>query len=291
MRVFRYSNPVLLFASVATIVACGRTKEDVADSARVDSLSVARSVLAEQAMQAAMFVNEINKELAKARSLTPTQAKPLQTTSELIEVNDERREALARVALLVERLGIVQGRLAGLRKEIADKDSSLTAQITLYQGMLVEANQAAEHQRSELQTVIDQQTSRIATLQRQVDTLSGAVTQLTTDRNTVYYVVGTKAELIKKGVLVNEGPKRFVVAGSRPVVPSRELDPSVFTRIDRRTDSMIVLPDGGYKIMSRQNAAFVTPLAVKGGKITGALTIEDPEKFWSASRFLILVRS
>ena len=43
--------------------------------------------------------------------------------------------------------------------------------------------------------------------------------------------------------------------------------------------------------MSRQDASFAKPQAAKDGKISGALTIEQPEQFWGPSRFLIIVRS
>jgi hypothetical protein len=43
--------------------------------------------------------------------------------------------------------------------------------------------------------------------------------------------------------------------------------------------------------MSRQNVSFAKPQAEKDGKIAGALTIEQPERFWENSRFLIIVRS
>jgi len=35
----------------------------------------------------------------------------------------------------------------------------------------------------------------------------------------------------------------------------------------------------------------VTPLAQKDGKIAGGLTIDQPERFWETSRFLIIIRS
>ena len=139
--------------------------------------------------------------------------------------------------------------------------------------------------------MIDTQTVKIASLTTTVETLNGEVGKLTTEQNTAYYIVGTRNELISKGIIVAEGPRRFGFLGSRPIAPARELDPSVFTKIDRTTDTAIVLPDGEYKIVSRQATAYATPQVVKGGKIAGGLKIEHPERFWSPSRFLIIVRS
>jgi hypothetical protein len=82
-----------------------------------------------------------------------------------------------------------------------------------------------------------------------------------------------------------------LLVGSRNVSPARELDPANFTKIDRMANRTITLPEGEYKIFSRQNPAYVTPQAQKDGKIAGALTIDQPERFWETSRFLIIVRS
>jgi hypothetical protein len=43
--------------------------------------------------------------------------------------------------------------------------------------------------------------------------------QLTTEKNTAYYVIGTKDELVKQGILVEEGRKRFLLVGGRSVRP------------------------------------------------------------------------
>ncbi|HEX3866737.1 MAG TPA: hypothetical protein VHV78_08295, partial [Gemmatimonadaceae bacterium] len=153
-------------------------------------------------------------------------------------------------------------------------------------------------QRADMQKTIDQQTQQIASLNGKVDTLNqvrvaltDTVGQLTTEKNTAYYVVGTRDELIKRGILVAEGQKRFLVLGSRNVAPARELDPSEFTKIDRLSNRTITLPAGQYEILTRQNPVYAVPQATKDGKIEGGLTIDKPEQFWAPSRFLIIVRS
>ena len=292
----RRSTQILMFAVAvaSTFAACskGPSKQEleVANTVRADSLSNLRNELLEQVMEGTRFVNELNKEISKAKSLT-VPPRQLQSQAELVDVNEERKQVVSKITQLVTRLDQVQSRLANARTQLAEKDSSLSAKIAAYELMVAEVNQAAEQQRTEFQTVIDGQTVKIASLTKRVDTLTGKLGQLTSDHNAVYYVVGTKSELMAKGVLVPEGRKRFLVAGARPLAPSRELDPGAFTKIDRLADSTIVLPDGEYKIVSRQSSAYTTPQVAKGGKISGGLKIEQPERFWSTSRFLIIVRT
>ena len=61
--------------------------------------------------------------------------------------------------------------------------------------------------------------------------------------------------------------------------------------VDRLKERVINFPDAGqYRIFSRQNPAFAAPLAVKDGKMSGGLRIDQPEKFWEPSKFLIIVK-
>jgi len=297
----------LIALSAATFAACDNgTKQQLAtltttDSLRVDSLSNVRKELLEEVMTSTQFVNQINTELAKARAIAAKPAPQLESTAEMSQVNDQRKAVVARIAHLVARLDSVQTRLASTRaraQEMSKKDSALVEQVAAYEKSVADLQQAAERQRAQFQSVIDSQTVRIASLGKSIDTLNtvrtalvDTVTHLTTEKNTAYYVVGTKDELIKKGILAAEGQKRFLLVGSRNVSPARELDPANFTKIDRLANRTITLPEGEYQILSRQNPAYVTPQAQKDGKIAGGLTIDQPERFWENSRFLIIVRS
>jgi hypothetical protein len=287
--------PGVWVASAALLAACskGPSKQElqVSNTVRSDSITQLRNELLEQVMEGSRFVNEINKELAKARSLAAAN-RQLESKAELTDINEERKQVVSRIQTLVTRLDQVQSRLSNARNQLAEKDTTLSRKISEYEVMVAEINQNVEKQRAEFQAVIDTQTVRIAALTGKVDTLSGTVSHLTVEKNTAYYVIGTRQELLAKGVLVAEGPRRFGFVGSRAIAPARELDPSAFTKIDRLSDSTIVLPDGEYKILSRQSTTYATPAVAKsGGKIAGSLKIEQPERFWSASRYLIIVRS
>jgi len=295
-----------MLASATMLAACNNeAKQQLAvvsrvDTLRTDSLGSVRKELMDEVMVSTQFVNEINTELGKARSLSTKGEAQLETGAEMTQVNDQRKRVVARISHLVAKLDSVQGRLASTRSRAAKlekSDSGLVAQVAQYEQTITEMQATTERQRVELQGVIDKQTTQIAELNGRVDTLTSVkmaltdtVGQLTTEKNAAYYVIGTKEELLKKGVLVAEGGKRFLVAGSRNIAPARELDPSNFTRIDRLTNRTITLPEGEYQILSRQNPTYTVPQAEKDGKIVGGLTIEQPERFWQPSRFLIIVK-
>jgi hypothetical protein len=293
--------------SAVIISGCGtEAKQQLAaiahvDTLRVDSLSKVRKDLLDEVMASTTFVTEINAELAKARVLAGKQATALETSSEMTATNEQRKAIVGRIAHLVARLDSIQGRLAATRSRVAQltkEDSALVMRVAEYEKSIADLQASATRERTEFQGQIAQKTTEIAALNSKVDTLTtvrtalvDTVGQLTSEKNTAYYVVGTKDELIKKGVLVAEGGKRFLLVGGRHVVPARELDPSNFSKIDRLVNRTISLPEGQYEIYSRQNASYAKPQAEKDGKIAGALTIEQPERFWESSRFLIIVRT
>lgn len=305
MKAFRLIPVALL--SAAIVAGCNReATEKLAvvshvDSLRTDSLSNVRKELLDEVMTSTQFVTQINAELAKARVLASKEATKLETTSEMTATNEQRKLIVARITHLVARLDSVQTRLASTRsrvQQLTKEDSGLVAQVASYEKSIADLQETTARERADFQATIGRQTTEIASLNSRVDTLttvrtalSDTVNQLTAEKNTAYYIVGTKEELIKKGVLVAEGGKRFLLVGSRNVVPARELDPSNFSKIDRLTDRTIQLPEGQYQILTRQNASFAKAQAEKDGKIAGALTIEQPEAFWKASPFLIIVRS
>jgi hypothetical protein len=107
----------------------------------------------------------------------------------------------------------------------------------------------------------------------------------------VYYAVGTKDELIKRGIVTKEGSKFLVFGGTR-LEPARNLDPSAFTALDKTQQTSISLPrsDKKYKIVSRQSPSYLSSPVTKDGKVSGAVEISQPEEFWSPSKYLILVQ-
>jgi uncharacterized phage infection (PIP) family protein YhgE len=301
-----HAIPVVLL-SAGLVAGCNNeAKQQLAtiahvDTLRTDSLTNVRKDLLNEVMASTQFVTQINAELAKARALASKQATTLETTSEMTATNEQRKAIVAKIAHLVARLDSVQNRLASTRsrvQQLTKEDSALVQRVAEYERSIADIQASASKERTEFQGTIARQTTEIASLNSKVDTLTtvrtalvDTVGQLTSEKNTAYYIVGTKEELIKKGVLVAEGGKRFVLVGGRHVVPARELDPSTFSKINRLENRTISLPEGQYEILSRQNASYAKPQTEKDGKIAGALTIEQPERFWETSRFLIIVRT
>ena len=280
-----------------------------ADSVRADSMVAIKNDLLSEVMRSTQFVNDVNLEMARLKARKPaTLASSVTNESDAAAMKAERAAVVSRIRELVARLDSSQARVNSLRaraSRLSRQDSSLVAQVGAYEKTIATLRLTAEQDKAEYEAVIARQHAQITVLHSTVDTVTrdnarlagektaliDTVSTLTTEKNTAYYVIGTKDELVKQGVLVEEGGKRFLVLGGRRVAPARELDTAKFTRIDRLRDRTIRFPAGDYTIITRQSPSFASPFTVKDGKLSGGLRIEQPERFWEPSKFLIIIKS
>jgi len=310
MRVSR-----LLVLAALVLAACDtRTKDQLrtlahADSLRTDSLVSVKNDLLNEVLGSTQFVNDINTEIAKLKSRRPAKlSTALTRESDINAVKEERANVVAKIRELVARLDSSEARVASLRVRAASlsrRDATLVGQVAAYEKTIADLRQTVEQQKAEYEATIAKQNVQIAGLTSKVDTvtqenvrlageraaLADTVSELTTEKNAAYYVIGTRDELIKSGILVEEGHKRFLILGGRTLSLARDLDPAKFTRIDRLRDRVINFPAGDYTIFTRQNPTYASPFASKDGKLSGGLRIDQPEKFWESSRFLIIVKA
>ncbi|MBA3709873.1 MAG: hypothetical protein H0W83_13750 [Planctomycetes bacterium] len=290
---------VLVAALAMTAVGCDRSKAQL-ETATADNqrISAEKDSLLTEVMANATLVNDISTELSKARNLganpvAPGEAAGSRAGSDRQVVLGKIRDAITRLNESEAQLERSKVRLAALTK----KDSRLIGQINTYQKTIAELRSTIEMQQAQYTAIIDSQKTQIVALHATVDTARQVTTKLTTEKqalvdtmNTVYYVVGTKKELIAKGVAVQEGSK-FLVFGGHHLAAARALTPAPFTTINRMQDSIIPLPDPSkkYKIVTRQALDFVDQ-PTKDGKVQGAVHITSPEQFWAPSKYLIIVQ-
>lgn len=289
---------VLAALALATAGCADKAKLNTA-LAESQRLSAEKDSLLNEVLANAEMVASISTELGKVKDLgaNPVTAGEAGTTA-----NDQRtvvlgkiRDAITRLQQSEEALESAKQRLASMSK----KDARLVAQVERYQKTIEEMKANIERQQAEYTAIIDSQNTQIVTLRTDLDTVSAQKSRAEMERaalidtmNTVYYIAGTRAELIEKGVAVKEGSK-FLVFGGTKVLPARDLDPSLFTVAHRLNDTVITLPraDRSYKIVSRQSPQFLSSVVSKDGKVSGGeLHISSPEQFWGSSRYLILVQ-
>jgi hypothetical protein len=279
---------LLLGAAVMGFVtACHRSQSGLDHKLQEMAVIAERDSLLREVAANGKLLGEIQDELTKV------QPKPAGGTPEspALEVTtDQRTFVMERVKEVTKRVKDLQTRLAGSEK----RAGRLSRQVDSLGGDFSAAKATIE----DLNAIVATQRENLAALTDQVEQLTGenliltdSVLHLTDDHNTAFYVIGTRAELLSKGVLVEDGHKDVPLFGTRGVAPARELPLQEFTSIDRTSIRQIPLPraDRKYRIVTRQNLAYLNPGTQKKGQVKGEIAIAAPDKFWEASRYLIVV--
>jgi hypothetical protein len=137
---------------------------------------------------------------------------------------------------------------------------------------------------SELETQVAALTDSTRKLTEANEMLADSLRRITSRANTAWYVVGTREQLVRAGVLTEEGG---ILGFGKSLAPSRAMTRNIFTRIDRLRDTTIALPESKeYRIVSRHDPALAS---IDVSPLGGTMRIKDPERFWSASGWLIVV--
>jgi hypothetical protein len=292
----------LILATLGGVTACTSPR----DRARADSVAVLvqqqgallttltaqRDSVTAVLGDANAFIGRIDSSIARVKGLPRAKAAPKGSEGPLEEQVRQRQEMLRRVDALVARAQETARQVATLK----EREKALLAENgRLKDSLSADAQRMVADARliAELRGSIEQQAQTIASLQARLDDFDRQLAEARTAASRAYYVIGTEDELLKKGVIVREGGTNLLVKRvGRTLVPARELDAAAFTPIDTRQTHEIAMPDSTrrYQIVSRQSLDDVKVSERDGTSFRGSLAIADAEKFWSPSRYLIIVQ-
>lgn len=275
-----------LLLTVGALAACGPSEQVKQQIAQLQAEAAQKDSLMQEVADNARVMSQISAEIAKVQghAATATEGTPIVT----------RDSILASIRAIGARLDSTQARLAASERRIR---------------LLRGRSGAMQKTLSALQTTVANQKETIASLNTQIAGLQAENSRLTAAntalgdtvqnmvklQNTVYYVVGTKADLLQKGLIKEEGGHRILFIfgkAGKVMVPAGNLDRSQFTAADERELTQIPLPNpkGTYRIVSNQDVSALATPPDKDGKITGSsIQITDPQKFWANSPVLIIV--
>jgi myosin heavy subunit len=276
-----FVSHVLVVAALA-LTACGREAEQRAIAAearlaQMDTIAAAKDSLMQEMISTSSFIGELNEELHKLESAGK---KKVVFNERVMPIEEYRANMMTRVKELNTRVVENEKKLRSTQarlKKLAAHDAEMTARVAAYDSMIVGYKQVIETQRAQ-----------IADLTLQVDTLSADNLRLTNEnkylayrQNTAYYVVGSKKELMEKGVVAEVGGSRVLGIGWRTgetLVPAHNLNAEVFHHISKQEALEIPLPDPNkkYKLVSRQNIAHVELKPESDGTFQGSIKITDP---------------
>ena len=273
------------------LVAC-QNQPSKETQAKLDQLATAssqRDQLVQEMADNARLMSEIGAELARVQ----VPAKQLHVSSES-PMRAARDSVIQRIHYIAMKVNQSESRLRESEHKIRDLSVLSDSLRTTLDSTLANFERMVESQKATIASLTDQVTQLSAANAALADT----VNVLATATNRVYYVIGTEDELIQRGIIRKEGGSRFLFVlwkSGQTLVPGRQLDPSEFRVVkNKRETREIALPDSTrpYRIASRQDLTALETPPSPGGEITGrVIKIADPERFWSTSKFLIIVQS
>ena len=305
------SSPVFRFPSVAAraavLVVALSACSDKAALARNDSLSAAlASISAErdslqmrmqdasadkdralaQIVEASKFADAVDAELRQVRGLSSKLSVTKRDESGKTEAAAAQKDILDRLSQMRQRLSSRQRQVAALLDSLRIMRADSSAAATL----LADLNGRLAAREKEVAVFQDE----IRALRTRNELLTVTVKAMDVRENRVYYVIGSRRQLIADKVVTEEGGSRglLIVKLGKTLVPARTIDESRFTRADRREVLTIPLPrsDRPYRIVSRHDVGLIDAAKKeKDGAFRGEnIRITDPVKFWAASRYLII---
>ncbi len=277
MKTLKFTSAAVVFALVA---ACGTSAETERKLAELESVNAQKDSLMQEVAISSRLISDVNTELAKAKirnnRLHVSSESPITASNDTL---------IARLRYVVTRVRETENALNESRERI----KSLT---TLSDSLRATLDSTVGN----LQTVIAGQKTTIDLLTDRVNALTEENVALKDSLATGYYVIGTRDQLKKKGILTEQGGGRVLFIlwrTGKTLQPARNLDPTLFTAIDTRQVTQIPLPSAGavYRVASLQDLEYVAEER-QNNKYTGvpSLTITSPVDFWRTSKFLIIIR-
>ena len=268
----------------------GINPETQAQLATLDTVAAQRDSLFNEVADNARLLNEISVELERVEGLPPFDSSTAESP-----VGMRRANLLHKVQQVTAKLADTERRLATSRAQLQrsrQETDTLKGRVSALEQMVVGFEEMIASQR----ITIESFTERVTMLEAENVELRDTVTELATRQSMAYYIVGTKDELLERGIIVKEGGARVLFIFGRTgetLQPARDLDPSQFTPINLREVTEIPLPDSTaeYLIASRQDLAYLAEPPAENGRVRGSVRIGAPEQFWLPSKFLIVVRT
>ncbi len=277
----------LLCIAALTIGACTSEKPETEQSdiniERADSL---RTAIAEKDSLIALF-SEISESMNQIKQVENL----LNATTLTAETASQKQEIISDIALVKQALADRRQRLATLEARLS-KSTSYTAEMQKTLENLKTQIATQEETIASLQKQLAEANIKIESLNDDVDSLITQNAQVTIEKNaakeesqrltnalnTCYYVIGSKNEL-KDNKIIESGFLR------KTKVMESDYELSHFTKADKRTLTEIPLHSKKAKLLSKHPAGTYT--IVDGGN-TKTLVINDTNKFWELSNFLVV---
>ena len=281
---------LLLSVCVALLSSCGNRAQNEALKAQNDSLTMAlteRDLELESIMSAFNEVQEgfrlineaenrvdLNTGVVEGSSISNKIKEDIRFISEKLQSNREQ------IAKLEEQLKNSKYATAQMKKALANLNQELeakTQQIATLQTELASKNIRI----AELDDVVAGLNENVKDLIAENEVKSATVASQDKALNTAWFVFGTKSELKEQKIIESKFLQKT------KVLEGDDFNKDYFTQIDIRTDKTIKLYSKSAELLTIHPEGSYVLVKDAEGQLT--LQITNPNKFWSVSRYLVIL--
>jgi hypothetical protein len=204
-----------------------------------------------------------------------------QIINDIATINSLLKENEELIASMKQRLGqsnVQSKKLQSMITELETQSEELQQKLQQRDTEVGELSQLVNEQRENIDILQQQITEATEYSTLQTDTLKMRTTAL----NRAYYTVGSISELKEEGIVERQGG--ILGIGSTPVL-RRDFAQDHFTPVDIRDIEYIPLESKKAELISVHPSESYT---ISGNNQADTLFIEDPNLFWTASKYLVV---
>lgn len=276
---------IILGFSIA-LISCNNKNEEQEKNPVVDSLSMVNSNLNTQLSEkeAALqeFIEAFN-EIQENINVIKEKEKIVTNSTQSGDVKSKEETIKEDIQAIYDLLNKNKMKVASLSKKLKDaniKMESLEKMVANLQAMIDEKDKEIE----ELKDKIESLNIELSNLQTSYQELSQENEVKTEKLYTAYYAIGSSKELKEKGVITKEGG--FIGIGKATKL-KEDFNKDYFTKIDITKVTSIPISAKSAKILTTHPSSSYKIIGDK--KHVDRIEITNPDEFWSASKFLVIV--
>ena len=283
----------LIFAAAIalTITACDNRQAEVDQANRqMDSLA---SIINERDSSLNDFLSSFNEIEKNLDSIARKQNAINVNVDKQGELNKTAKERINdNIAAINQLMNENRAHIAELNRKLKNSGSKIAHFETMIQTLNEQIAQK-DRELADLNDKLNSLNTQVAQLQTSVDTLTRTtlaqtktIDEQTTSLHTAYFVVGKSKDLQTMKVIDKTGGLLGIGKTSKL---SSNFDNNKFTRIDYVQTSTIPIDSKDAKVITTHPSDSYTMNKDKDKVVS--LSITNAEKFWSASKYLVVVKN
>jgi peptidoglycan hydrolase CwlO-like protein len=226
------------------------------------------------AMENKVIQQSTAKEGSKAPSHLQVKQQILNRISDIDSILAANRKKLSNLQLRLKNAAV---QYAGLQKMVDDLKTTLEEREKTLADLQARVKS--------LESEVSEKTKVIAAREATIDDQSNQINERTRQMNTVYYVIGKKDDLEKKGIVTEEGGFLWGLLGSTTVLAGN-FNPDLFQKIDKTKQAQIDVTGKIVEIIPKRDAGSYSTSEMAGGQTV--LKIVNADQFWKVNRLVIV---